>query len=209
MKKIGFDIHGVIDSNPCYFADLIKKYRDEGFEIHIITGSPLADMEDKLYGWGIVYDQYFGIADWCLANSKTAYIDNGEVYDTDDVWNTAKSMYCVREGIDVHVDDSDIYQQTFKNISTRYHLYDETNRMEMRQIIASINDCEHYPCTKGCPQYILYREKARKAIISSRLVKAIPNDVVLMKDNGSVAHKPVTVDDLIEELVDEIFLELG
>lgn len=195
MKKIGFDIHGVIDSNPSYFADLIKKYRDDGFEIHIITGSPLDDMEDRLYGWGIVYDHYFGIADWCLSNSSTATIRDGEVYDTDEIWNNAKAMYCMREGIDVHVDDSKIYQPTFKNISTRYHLFDEYNKMSMRQTIASINDCEHYPCTKGCPQYILYREKVRNAIFESELYALWADSI---EDTS-----------IVDNLVDAIFLELG
>ena len=193
--KIGFDIHGVIDSKPEYFSALIRKYRDKGHEVHIITGTPFAEMAPKLDKWDIKFDGYFSIAEWCLSHSSTATERDGQVFDDDEVWNNAKALYCMQNDIDVHVDDSPIYQKTFKNISTRFFLYDD-NQMEMKQVIASADDsCEHYPCTKSCPQYILYRNKVKKAIFGSELY-ALWEDSI--EDNS-----------IVDDLVEAIFEELG
>jgi len=200
MLKVGFDIHGVIDTNPRYFASIINRYRAKGHEVHIITGSPLIEMANKLYGWGILYDGYFSIAEWCLEHSKTSTVrSDGQVFDSDEIWNNAKAMYCMREGIDIHVDDSIIYQPTFKNISTRFFLYDDNKpgiRIEMKQVIASANDnCEHFPCTKGCPQYILYRDKVKNVIFKSKLYE-------LWEDS-------ITDTSIVDDLVESIFEEMG
>jgi len=202
MLRIGFDIHGVIDTNPEYFASIIKGYRDQGHAVHIITGSPLLDMKDKLSTWGVEYDAYFSISDWCLSHSKTARVrEDGDVFDDDDVWNTAKAIYCMKTGIDIHIDDSLVYMPTFKNIVTRFFLYDGTRsgiHTELKQVISSANDnCEHFPCSKGCPQYILYREKVRRVISESSLACYASNDY------------PGDVEDGITELVESIFEELG
>ena len=211
MRKLGFDIHGVIDTNPQYFAGLLRKYRSEGFEIHIITGTRKIEMDRKLADWGIKYDHYFGIADWCMENSPTVRIDaDGNIFDDDDVWDNAKAEYCKREGIDVHVDDSTVYYSSFQNIATRFVLFDKDDRLEMRSVIATIKEsCDYYPCTKDCPQYILYRDKVKRAITQSRLAKTIPNEIVFEVDpNGGSISRPVSVDDLIVDLVDAIFEEL-
>ena len=136
MSKIGIDIHGVIDTNPEYFSWVIETLRSNGHSIHIITGSPYHDMDDILDEWDIDYDAYFSISDWCKQNSPTYYINNkGEISDRDSVWDNVKAKYCDFAGIDVHIDDSVVYQKTFDNISTDFILY---NSIEMDECLVDI-----------------------------------------------------------------------
>ena len=124
--KIGFDIHGVIDTNPKYFSGLIKRYRDQGHKVHIITGTPCLEMAPKLREWDIRFDGYFSIAEWCLSHSSTVTVrEDGQVFDEDEVWNNAKANYCDREGIHIHVDDSEVYRDTFEDVRTKFFLYDK------------------------------------------------------------------------------------
>jgi len=130
--RLGLDIHGVIDTNPDYFSKLIRKLRNIGHSVHIITGTPNYEIAYKFDQWGISYDDYFSIAEWCEKYSPTHFFnDKGQVCDIDDVWNNAKAQYCVYAGIDIHVDDSTIYQKTFENISTRFVLFDGVNKLNL------------------------------------------------------------------------------
>lgn len=48
-------------------------------------------------------------------------LKNGEALVEGQTWNTAKAAYCKENGIDLHIDDSQIYQTCFL---TPFCLYD-------------------------------------------------------------------------------------
>jgi hypothetical protein len=121
--KVGFDIHGVIDTFPA-FRMMIEKYiEDPDVEVHVITGLS-KESAPKEIGHLIDLDRidgYFSIADYLVMRPdvEVSWIDglpwSGEV-----AWNEAKAIYCYENQIDILFDDSPIYSETFKDIDTIY-----------------------------------------------------------------------------------------
>ena len=168
MKKIGLDIHGVVDLYPDFFSKLSKKLIEEGNEVHIITGaSKTKSVVQKLLAMNIHYTHFFSIVDWCVGSG----IDVGDPLNPvveDFLWDSRKAMYCRDADIDVHFDDTLRYGTAFNTITTRFVHYEQSTMNmngRVRQIIASVkSDCENYPCNRSCPEYILYRDKVYEAI---------------------------------------------
>ena len=113
-KKIGFDIHGLINKNPELFRDMIRDFKDLGFEIHILTGSTIdKGILDELTGYDIGYDHLFSITDY--HRNKNTYMwenENGWWLD-DEVWDETKSVYCRENEIDLCIDDTKVYNDYF------------------------------------------------------------------------------------------------
>ena len=118
MVKLGLDFHGVFNKYPRYFKKLIE---DNDIEIHIITGSSMRnfdiqlkqlekDIELKLD----IYDYFFSIEDFLIEKGFEFKIDNkdGKMFDKEK-WNIAKGFYCERNEIDLHIDDTKIYEKYF------------------------------------------------------------------------------------------------
>jgi len=197
LMKIGFDFHNVINTNYEYFSNLIKKYRNYGYEIHIITGSSIVDLYPTLLYWDIQYDVYFSISDWCLAHSRTVKVrDDGHVFDNDDIWNNAKAEYCMRDGIDIHIDDSMIYRETFKNIKTHFFLYnqhDDTIQSKMEQTIKTM--------VKFKRNVILCRDKLRNILLKSTIFK-------LASDHWADITDKDLPQAFIDELVNDVYQQI-
>lgn len=120
--KIGLDFHGVINSHPSYFKDFTEVAISRGHQIYIITGGPAQKISCFLRGWGICYQELFAILDYYAAQGKVTFYPDGSFHIDDKLWNTAKAKFCKKYGIDIHIDDSTIYGQSF---TTPYCLYDE------------------------------------------------------------------------------------
>ena len=112
--KVGLDLHGVISAHPKFFSEMSKALVKNGAEVHVITGSHSVEILDELKKYNITYTHLFSIADyhrsigthmWYDAN-KTPWIDKK-------MWEMTKAEYCGREGIEFHIDDSDIYGEHF------------------------------------------------------------------------------------------------
>ncbi len=124
--KIGFDVHGVIDKDPNFFATLIYHLRTEGHEVHIITGRELDDyIYDKLKCFNINFDKIFSIT------SYHKRIGTHITYKNEDPtqpliapskWDRTKADYAERHGLDLHIDDSKTYGHYFTG-NTQYVLY--------------------------------------------------------------------------------------
>ena len=129
--KVGFDIHGVIDTFPA-FRTMIEKYLDDpDVEVHVITGLS-RESAAKEIGHLIDLDRidgYFSIADYLVMRPdvEVRWIDGlpwaGEV-----AWNSAKADYCYENQIDILFDDSPIYADSFKDIDTVYVQIHNTDR---------------------------------------------------------------------------------
>lgn len=123
MKKIGLDIHGVISNNPDLFKELTNTWCQAGIEVHIITGSRISDsLKNQLREWGIQYTHLFSISDYHhgLGTPMQGYEKYQPLLD-ENLWNRTKGEYCQKMGIDLHIDDTEIYGDYF---TTPFMLYD-------------------------------------------------------------------------------------
>ncbi len=116
MLKIGFDFHGVLDTHSKMFAELSKIFVANGCEVHVITGSKITPkFQQELIDLGIQYTHIFSIVDYHESiGTPVQYDERGPWIDAD-LWNRTKADYCSREGINLHIDDSDEYGKFFKN----------------------------------------------------------------------------------------------
>ena len=118
--KVGIDIHGVIDTYPDRFQHLSKALVASGAEVHIITGSKRdAQIDTLLKNAGIRYTHYFSIVEH-LEESGDITWDGDQPFAPDEKWNHAKKQYCQKQTIDLMIDDSPIYRDTFKDIETNF-----------------------------------------------------------------------------------------
>ena len=119
--KIGLDYHGVISRYPHYFSQFSKEVLAKGHELHIITGGPQEIIEKRLKQEHINYSFIFAILDHYASLGEVRYFSNGEFKIDDDLWNKAKAEYCLKNNIDLHIDDSFCYGLWF---NTPYCFYD-------------------------------------------------------------------------------------
>jgi len=94
--KVGFDIHGVIDTFGV-FQDMMKKMiEDDDVEVHVISGLARAEAEGRI---GHIVDlskvNYFSIADYLEGrpDTKVTWID-GLPWADKTAWDNAKADYC-------------------------------------------------------------------------------------------------------------------
>jgi hypothetical protein len=126
MIKIGFDIHGCIDTYPDIFSSLGKLFVDSGMEVHVITGASWNDRTAKeLSDNGMVkgenYTHFFSIVDYHKSIGNEIEIDDkGNPWLPNDIWDKTKAVYCSKQEIKLMFDDSDIYGKYFNLDNTMY-----------------------------------------------------------------------------------------
>lgn len=134
--KLGFDIHGVIDTFAAFPA-LINNLLESDIEIHVITGLARAEAEEQI---GHLIDltrvKYFSVTDYLESRDdvEVTWID-GLPWADETAWNNSKADYCAEQGIDMLFDDSPTYARTFENISTLYCQVHNPNRVQYRDRI--------------------------------------------------------------------------
>lgn len=114
--KIGLDVHGVIDRLPEVFGPLTQALVAQGHEVHILTGPhKTPEFEKQLRDLGVVWTHFLSIADYHTEQGNSVvYDDKGDPWVDKDLWDRTKGEYCLREGIQLHIDDSDSYGQHFE-----------------------------------------------------------------------------------------------
>ena len=121
--KFGFDIHGVVDKDPLIFSSITKQLILDGHEIHILTGHQITgELKKKLFKLNITWNKLFSIVDYHL--SIGTEVDLSDAHNPrieENLWNKTKGIYCLENNINLHVDDSLIYGNSF---STPYCHYD-------------------------------------------------------------------------------------
>lgn len=114
-KKFGFDIHGVLDDLPETFVALNNALYDAGHEIHILTGSHGSEkVYQQLRDIGIKWHKFFSISDYHKEKSTTMWYADGLPWIDKAEWDKTKGEYCLKEGIDLHFDDTPEYETYFK-----------------------------------------------------------------------------------------------
>lgn len=119
-KKISLDLHGVINDLTPVFKNINESLIKDGWEVHIITGSTTQKALLELRELGMEQNKHFthvvGVPDYCLMIGMVAKNYN-ETYGNhefgSDDWNKAKAIYCETNQIDLHMDDTLEYGNSF------------------------------------------------------------------------------------------------
>lgn len=127
MKKFSFDVHGVIDATPELFAFLTNLLVEAGHEVHILTGgSWTPDLENQLKEMNIKWTHTFSVYDNLIQNDTPTRghveFPDGTVQKkfVDGYWDRVKGEYCKEHGIDLHIDDTLIYNDFFTTPFSRF-----------------------------------------------------------------------------------------
>ncbi len=131
--KIGLDIHGVVDSNLIFFKTLTKLLVDNGHEVHIITGARIEKELPFLKKNSISYTHLFSITDHHIEKgTKIIWDEKNDPHLETYLWDKTKAEYCKKQKIDIHFDDSDIYNYFFKTPYARYYSKDTKRNKKFR-----------------------------------------------------------------------------
>lgn len=126
MLKIGVDIHGVATDARAFFVELTKTLVEAGHEVHILTGPPLEIARAEVEQLGLSYTHLFSITDYHVAlGTSITFDDRGHPFMDEYLWDKTKGDYCQREGIQLHIDDSDRYNHFFTTPYARFFSKDK------------------------------------------------------------------------------------
>lgn len=128
--KLGLDFHGVIDTFPEYMKLFSELLVQAGHEVHVVTGLKRdSGIEADLAKFGIKFTHYFSIVEQLERDGVTIVWRDGLPYADKIYWDIAKRDYCQKTGIDMMIDDSPVYKDTFHDISTVYlHLVNKDRK---------------------------------------------------------------------------------
>lgn len=116
--RIGFDLHGVLDSYPTKFKAIIKLLEKTDITFAIVSGPPREKIEEELtklgFEWSDFYDIY-SVVDY-LYNDGVEFdeTDPDNLWCDDNIWWDSKARICQQHDIDFLVDDSLKYKPAFK-----------------------------------------------------------------------------------------------
>jgi hypothetical protein len=118
--KLGLDIHGVVDAMPDFFSFLTDSFIKNGGEVHIITGGRWdVEFEKQLNDFGIKWTHKFSVYDY-LKESDYEVIGKVQFPDgtiqkkfKNEDWDKVKGQYCKDNEINLHIDDTLIYNNFF------------------------------------------------------------------------------------------------
>lgn len=119
--KIGLDFHGVITERPQYFKAFCDEAIQRGHKIYIISGGPSEAIARFLKNEKITYQHLFAILDFYNTKGKVIFYEDGGFRVDDELWDSAKGKYCEENNIDIHIDDSKIYEKYFTTPYCQYN----------------------------------------------------------------------------------------
>jgi hypothetical protein len=118
--KLGLDIHGVVDAMPEFFSFLTDSFIKNGGEVHIITGGRWdIEFENMLNKFGVKWTHKFSVYDYLLESGVKVtgeiQFPDGTIQKKfeDGVWDGVKAKYCSDNNINLHIDDTLIYNDFF------------------------------------------------------------------------------------------------
>jgi hypothetical protein len=118
MKRIAFDLHGVLDKYPEIFLPMTKILTLLGNHIFVISGPPIKDIlsEIKELGYNNIV-KIRSVVDYLKSEGyEVSYDKNGDPWFDEEAWWDAKAHICQIEKIDIMIDDSLKYKPAFKFI---------------------------------------------------------------------------------------------
>ena len=127
--KIGIDLHGVVTDMPQFFSFFTKAMISAGAEVHIVTGGATEDDKKLLREHDIRYTHFFSIVDYHRQKGTPTsgkHPKYGFDMISDEEWDKTKGEYCRDNNIDLHIDDTLIYNNYFTTPFCR--LWTHTNK---------------------------------------------------------------------------------
>lgn len=171
IMKFGFDIHGVLNKQPAFFSTLTQELVSTGNEVHIITGSMITEsIKNELTNYGLKWTHLFSITDHHLQlGNKVEFDDKGGPWIEETLWNKTKAIYCGKNQINFHMDDSLNYGQYF---TTPYCLYNYNRKR-----------CEWYYLDEAAGEFLFCDDEMTKNIIIN-LAKSFSSQVSSKYDSN-------------------------
>ena len=123
--KIGVDYHGVITSNPDFFKTFNSLAIKKGFEVYVVTGGKAEEVKEYLNKHHIPASHIFSVLDYFQKRNLVTLSEDGLFHVPDILWDKAKANFCIKQQIDIHIDDSMTYGIHFQ---TPFCLYSAQNQ---------------------------------------------------------------------------------
>lgn len=165
MRRFGFDLHGVLRPtysqlnavfDPEWFVygihscmrialevwrDYLVTFKKHG-EVWVISGPPLPEVEEELssldYVQGVHYDNVVSVVDFLKSIQVDMWLDEKNTWwASEHEWWSSKAKICEKYGIEAMIDDQERYGRYFKNIKTKFHLWQpEENKLSCAGMLA-------------------------------------------------------------------------
>jgi len=134
VRRICIDMHGVIDSDPTYFKDLMYELTNMGIDIYVLSGPPAEEITKKLSLFDINplshFNKVLSIVDYLRSIGEKMWLDNKDTWWADEVsWWSAKANICEKMDIDVMIDNTNKYEPYFRHIKARFILWINTKEI--------------------------------------------------------------------------------
>lgn len=134
--KLGLDLHGVISDLSGVMKFLGESVVKNQGEVHVITGSfkkkALEELEELGFEKDKHYTHLFCIGDYLYesgARIKSINRKFGNIEFNDNEWDRVKGDYCRKNHIDLHIDDSLIYNEYFETPFARLWTHTQTPKI--------------------------------------------------------------------------------
>jgi hypothetical protein len=134
--KIGFDLHGVINEYPKFFARLSRALVRDGNEVHIITGNKRTkEFQREIDSYGFQYTHFFSITEFHeKKKTKIRWVKNHPFMD-EYQWDRTKGDYCRKHQIDMHIDDTDAYKYFFSTPFCRFFSMNKRKHYKPEEVL--------------------------------------------------------------------------
>ena len=111
--KVSFDFHGVLDKYLDIYPKLTARHIDFGDEVYIITGHrDTVEFRQNLIKLDVYWTKVYSITDYNQEKGvKVKYDKNGNPWLDPKIWDSTKARICQELDVDLHYDDSKIYEK--------------------------------------------------------------------------------------------------
>jgi len=133
-KRIGIDLHGVMNTNAKLFRVITRKMVLQNKAVCIVSGPPRKDIEAELeeYGFkeGINYHCVYSLVDYLKEKGVNMRLDRKNTWwASDEDWWSAKAEICKKLELDIMIDDKEGYSKYFNDIDTQFFLFSQTDEL--------------------------------------------------------------------------------
>jgi hypothetical protein len=139
-KKIGIDLHGVIDTHVDAFKCILEIAISQGNEVHIISGPPRDEIEAELAEYELALDVHYhgiqSVVDHLKEKGVKMWLDHNKTWwASDEDWWSAKAEICKELGVVEMIDDKERYSEYFKGTGISFFLYTLDNKLPLHRIV--------------------------------------------------------------------------
>lgn len=123
MKRVAFDVHGVLDTYPEIIKPAIMLLDSCEIEVFVVSGPPCSVIEKELCQLGFegLLGRCFSVVDelkkWGV---KFEYDEDGNPWCDEQIWWDAKARICQAKNINILIDDSWKYKPAFELTDCEY-----------------------------------------------------------------------------------------